>query len=152
MLRYGIIRDKWSRRWIDVDRKTRKREAAKPDCERRIRKSLNQPRIIPRWMDSFSSPFRELGLVNFYPRSSMEFRTIRIDILHRQVFKRTRESIANLSGKFDDRGNGSFARKCKANAKCENIFTSIPGKRNFQSLAFSRQVRGNFNYRRHFVI
>lgn len=103
-------------------------------------------------MDSFSSPFRKLGLVNFYPRSSMEFRTIRIDILHRQVFKRTRESIANLSGKFDDRGNGSFARKCKANAKCENIFTSIPGKRNFQSLAFSRQVRGNFNYRRHFVI
>lgn len=89
-------------------------------------------------MDSFSSPFRELGLVNFYPRSSMEFRTIRIDILHRQVFKRTRESIANLSDKFDDRGNGSFARKCKANAKCENIFTSIPGKRNFQSLAFSR--------------
>lgn len=151
MLRYEIIRDKWSR-WIDVDRKTRKREAAKPDCERRIRKSLNQPRIIPRWMDSFSSPFRKLGLVNFYPRSSMEFRTIKIDILHRQVFKRTRESIANLSDKFDDRGNGSFARKCKANAKCENIFTSIPGKRNFQSLAFSRQVRGNFNYRRHFVI
>lgn len=140
MLRYGIIRDKWSRRrrFGDADRKTRKREAAKPDCERRIRKSLNQPRIIPRWMDSFSSPFRKLGFVNFYPRSSMEFRTIRIDILHRQVFKRTRDSIANLSDKFDDRGNGSFARKCKANAKCENIFTSIPGKRNFQSLAFSR--------------
>lgn len=35
MLRYGIIRDKWSRRrrFGDVDRKTRKREAAKPDCE-----------------------------------------------------------------------------------------------------------------------
>lgn len=37
----------------------------------------------------------------------------------------------------DDRGNRS--RKCKANTKCQNIFTSVPGKRNFQSSALSME-------------